>query len=388
MIDHPYITDPDYSTTVMSWYDGAPHFFSSVPDGVEGWSAPINVFHLAYGTIFVFAIVMCHVWWKRGSFRVRKRQVLDSVLVAVAAIVIGGRLGEAIFYQPEYYFSHPMRILTNASGFTIHGMILFTIIVFWFWARWIKRPWFHLLDQSVIFVAFGTILGRIANFMSADLWGRESSLPWAMRFPMRGPLFRKIVANPADQTFMVVTDQLPDGTEAYHIEPWTPDQGIEIPKDGVFYDYPVGSHDSSIHEIARQVLTTPRHPSQLYQAITEGLVLLVILILVRRKATKVGQLSAWFLVSYGLLRTFAEFFRQPEPGLGFLFGLTRGQLLSLSMVIGGVILFIFIKRKPILIDTIPTDAPGFTPQVKKSNDTDSAAVETEEDSHATTSQAD
>jgi phosphatidylglycerol---prolipoprotein diacylglyceryl transferase len=362
MIDHPYITDPDYSTTVISWFDGGPHFFTSVPDGVDGLNL-LNVFHLAYGTIFVFAWLMCYIWWKRGSFRVRKRQVIDSVLVAVACIVIGGRLGEAIFYQPEYFFSEPSRLLFNAGGYTIHGMIGGTIIGFWFWARWIKRPWFHLLDQTVIFVAFGTPLGRIANFLSGDLWGRESDLPWATRFPMRGPLFRRVVANKDEEMFVVVNDELPASgdlpkREAYHLEPYTPDQPVEIPEDGVFYSYHVGSHDSNVIEFARMVVTTPRHPSQLYQAITEGLILLLILVLVRRRATHVGTLSAWFLVCYGGLRMISEFFRQPEPGLGFLLGLTRGQLLSLSMVIGGVILFAFIKRRPKLIDEIETDAPG------------------------------
>jgi phosphatidylglycerol:prolipoprotein diacylglycerol transferase len=365
MIDHPYITDPDYSTTVVSWYDGGPHFFTSVPAGVDGLNL-FNVFHLAYGTIFVFALVMCHIWWKRGSFRVRKRQVLDSVLVAVACIVIGGRLGEAIFYQPEYFFSKPSRLLFNAGGYTIHGMIAGTIIGFWFWARWIKRPWFHLLDQTVIFVAFGTPLGRIANFLSGDLWGRESSLPWATRFPMRGPLFRPVVANAKDQTFVVVSEA-PDvwtwpwedaPPSAHWLEKWEPDQTYEILPDGVWETYHVGSSDSTTLETVRMVVTTPRHPSQLYQAITEGLILLVILILVRRKATHVGTLSAWFLVCYGGLRMVSEFFRQPEPGLGFLLGLTRGQLLSLSMVIGGVILFAFIKRKPKLLDELETDAPG------------------------------
>ena len=375
MIDHPYITDPDYSTTIVSWYDGGPHFFSSVPAGVEGFSVPVNVFHLAYGIIFVFALVMCHVWWKRGSFRVRKRQVLDSVLMAVALIVIGGRLGEAIFYQPEYFFSKPERLLLNASGFTIHGMIAGTIIGFWFWARWIKRPWFHLLDQTVIFVAFGTPLGRIANFMSGDLWGRESDLPWAVRFPLLGPISRPVVANPQGETFLVYTDELPkteadpDGGVAYHVEPYTPDQTYQVPPDGVFYTYPVGSHDSNAIELTRMVVTTPRHPSQLYQAITEGFVLLLILILVRYKAKYVGTLSAWFLVCYGGLRMVSEFFRQPEPGLGFLLGLTRGQLLSLSMVIGGIILFAFIKRKPKLIAELETDAPGVvvTPPAASNN---------------------
>lgn len=358
MYNHPSITDPEYSTTVVSWYDGGLHFFTQVPeDGI----AFFNAFHLAYGTIFIFAWYMCHYWWRHGSFRVRKRQVLDSVLVAVAAIIVGGRLGEAIFYQPEYFFSEPSRLITNSSGFTIHGMILFTIIVFWFWSRWIKRPWFHLLDQSVIFVAFGTILGRIANFMAGDLWGREASVPWAVRFPMRGPLFRKVYANQQGETFM--RNYVPEADASY-LEPWIPDQGYEVLPGNSFQAIPKDNLDGPL-ELVRMVVTTPRHPSQLYQAITEGIVLLIILIIVRRKATKVGQLSAWFLVCYGGLRMISEFFRQPEPGLGYLLGLTRGQLLSLSMVVGGFILFVWIHRKPKLIADIATDAPGFTPQVER-----------------------
>ena len=97
------------------------------------------------------------------------------------------------------------------------------------------------------------------------------------------------------------------------------------------------------------------------------IILLIILILVRSKTRTVGVLSAWFLVCYGALRMISEFFRQPEPGLGYLLGLTRGQLLSLSMVVGGFILFLWIHRKPKSIADIPTDAPGITPQVEKNN---------------------
>lgn len=359
MFDHPYISAPDYSTSVVSWDEGTLRFFSQ--QGTELF----NVFHLAYGIIFVVALVMCHVWWKRGSFRVPRRTVLDSVLVAVAAIIIGGRLGEAIFYQPEYFFSQPMRLITNAGGFTIHGMILGTIIAFWFWARWIKRPWFHLLDQSVMFVGFGTILGRVANFLSADLWGRETSLPWATRFPMRGPLFRQVVENPQGETFVVVQTELPDDKFVSHLERWTPDQGWESLPDATFFSYPLNAPDSGVLEVARMVVTTPRHPSQLYQAITEGVVLFIMLIIVRYRATKVGTLSAWFLVCYGALRMLSEMFRQPEPGLGFLLGLTRGQLLSLSMVVGGLVLFACIRKRPINIDSLATDAPGFTPQLEQ-----------------------
>jgi phosphatidylglycerol:prolipoprotein diacylglycerol transferase len=238
-------------------------------------------------------------------------------------------------------------------------MILGVVVAFWFWARWIKRPWFHLLDQSVIFVAFGTPLGRIANFLSGDLWGRETDVAWGVRFPLRGPLFRRVVSDAQGDTYLVASVDQPDGKTVQYIEPWTPDQGFNLLPDAPIETYRVGSPDSNLFEAVQMVATSPRHPSQLYQALAEGVILLVILLLVRRRAKYVGQLSAWFLVCYGILRAFTEQFRQPEPGLGYLLGLTRGQLLSLSMVAAGAFLFWWVYRKRKRIDSIPTDAPGF-----------------------------
>ncbi|MBX3473766.1 MAG: prolipoprotein diacylglyceryl transferase [Planctomycetes bacterium] len=361
MLDHPYIADPEYSTTVLSWFDGGLHFFRRVPDhGIE----LLNLFHLAYGLIFVFALWVTRHWYKKGSFRVPRRAVLDSVLVAVASLVIGGRLMEAIVYNPQYYFEDPWRIVLNASGFTIHGMILGVIIAFWFWARWIKRPWFHLLDQTPIIVAFGTPLGRVANFLAGDLWGRETSLPWGTRFPMRGPLFRQVVANSKGETFVVVQQEVGKETFA-HLQRWPADQGIEILRDTQPWFAPVNSHDSGVYELVHQVVTTPRHPSQLYQAVTEGIVLLVIMLVVRHRTKLIGVQSGAFLLAYGLLRLGSEFFRQPEPGLGYLLGLTRGQLLSLSMAVAGVVVLAWAWRKKARIEDLPADPPHDNPPEAK-----------------------
>ncbi|MBE7492106.1 MAG: prolipoprotein diacylglyceryl transferase [Planctomycetes bacterium] len=349
MFDHPYLTDPEFSTTVVSWADGGLHFFRRVPE--HGIAGP-SVFHVAYGLIFLFALWFTRRAWRRGDFRVPDRAVLDSVLVAVAALVIGGRLMEAVIYNPAYYFEKPSRLVLNASGYTIHGMILGVIVAFWFWARWIKRPWFHLLDQTPVIVAFGTPLGRLANFLAGDLWGRETSLPWGVRFPMRGPLFRPVVANARGDTFVVVS---PDTGQTAYLQPWAPDQGIEVLKDTPFLHYPVNAPDSGVFELVQQVATTPRHPSQLYQAVTEGLVLLIVMLLVRRKTRLVGVQSGVFLVAYGLLRLGSEFFRQPEPGLGYLAGLTRGQLLCLGMVVAGAAVLVWARRKGQKIEDIPRD---------------------------------
>lgn len=366
MLDHPYIADPQFSTVVLSWFDGGPHFFRRVPPG--GISL-LSVFHLAYGAIFLFALWFTHRAYRNGTFRVPRRAVLDSVLVAVAALVLGGRLAEAVIYQPEYFFSQPLRLLTNASGFTIHGMILGVIVAFWFWARWIGRPWFHLLDQTPLIVAFGTPLGRVANFLAGDLWGRETDLPWGVRFPMRGPLFQEVVANGQGQTYLVVQQETAEGTTT-HLQRWSADQGIQVLSDSPGWFAPVGRHDSGIHELVYRVVTTPRHPSQLYQAVTEGLVLLVIMLVVRGRTRLVGVQSGAFLLAYGLLRLGSEFFRQPEPGLGYLLGLTRGQLLSLGMAAAGVVVLIWARRKSMPIDSIPDDrgpdcAPAPAPAAKE-----------------------
>lgn len=376
MADHPAITDPEYSTTVACWYDGGLHFFQRVPADTEGFNL-FNVYHLAYGIIFAVALWLCHRWWRKGSFRVRKRLVLDSILVAIAAIVIGGRLGEAIFYQPEYFFSQPTRLLTNASGFTIHGMIIGVILAFWAWGRWIKRPMFHLLDQACMFVAIGTPLGRIANFMGGDLWGRETGGDWGVRFLMRGPLFRRVYADADQNTYMLVREQPETGlidslnpfasepAEAQvWLQPWTPDQGWQVLDNKVYDIYPLGSSEGAL-QMVQTVVTTPRHPSQLYQALAEGVVLAIFLFVMRGRTKHVGELSAWFLIGYGVLRTLTESFRQPEPGLGYLLGLTRGQALSLAMVAGGSVLLYISRKRKLRIDSIATDAPGIEPQISK-----------------------
>ncbi len=358
MLDHPYITDPEYTTTFVSWFDGSLHWRQSPPTGSDGFVI-LDAFYLAYLTVFLVSLVLLRLWQRRGSLRIHPALCLDTVLVAVAGAAFGGRLGEAIFYNPEYFFSQPWRLVTNASGMTIHGVILGAVIALWLWARWIKKPFLHILDQGVIIIAFGTVLGRVANFMAGELWGRSSDLPWAMRFPMRGYLSRAIFADQRGETYMLVRDQV---TGTAHIEPYALDQTFEVLKDQPATMLPISPEPNAAYQIVWRCVTDPRHPSQLYQALADGLLLLIILILVRTKTKTVGVMTASFLVLYGLIRTGTELFRQPEPGLGFMFGLiTRGQALSLCMVIAGVIVAGLVKRKPLLIADIPlkaTDQPA------------------------------
>ncbi len=201
-----------------------------------------------------------------------KPQVDDFVTWATLGIVLGGRLGYVLFYRPGYFLFNPLEIFAVwGGGMSFHGGALGVIIATWLYARQQKMDLLGFGDRLATVVPIGLFLGRLANFINGELWGRVSDVPWAMVFPTGGPL--------------------------------------------------------------------PRHPSQLYQAAMEGLVLFVVLQwLVRQPALRErrGLLTGVFIAGYGLARIVGEFFRQPDAHLGFLFaGATMGQVLSLPMLVVG-----------------------------------------------------
>ena len=202
-------------------------------------------------------------------------QVDDFLTWATLGVVLGGRLGYVLFYQPAAFLEHPVRILEVwTGGMSFHGgMLGVTLATVWF----CRRNAISLLgfaDRLAVCVPGGLGLGRIANFINGELWGRVApeSVPWAMVFPYGGPL--------------------------------------------------------------------PRHPSQLYQAMLEGVVLFVLLFTLSRRQSvraRAGMLTGVFLTGYGIARIIGEFFREPDAFLGFLtFGATMGQFLSIPMVIAGL----------------------------------------------------
>jgi phosphatidylglycerol:prolipoprotein diacylglycerol transferase len=380
VFDHPYISDPDYTTTLLAWtyeqdwWNGSLLFRESLKSSQNGFVI-LDVYYAAYFTVFLVAIWLLRTWQKRGSLHIEPSLCLDTVLIAVAGAAFGGRLGEAIFYNPEYFFFEPFRMVrdspgalltikpwrlfTNASGMTIHGVIIGGVFAVWLWSRMIKKPFLHILDQGTIIIAFGTVLGRVANFLGGELWGRSTDLPWGTRFLLKGYLSRQVYANERGDTFMLVRETVEkDGAKEIveHLEPWQVDQTYEVLKDQPANWVSVGAPGQAFEQVWRCV-TDPRHPVVLYQALGDGLLVLVLLILIRWKTRHVGVMTASFLILYGIIRTILEKFRQPEPGLGFILGLTRGQLLSLAMVAAGLLVFAWIKRKPRLIAEIPVETP-------------------------------
>jgi phosphatidylglycerol:prolipoprotein diacylglycerol transferase len=208
----------------------------------------------------------------------------DFVLWVTLGIILGGRAGYVLFYNPSFFAAHPLEILQLwKGGMSFHGGFLGCVVAaaLFAWNRGVS--FLSLGDITCAVGPIGLFLGRLANFINGELWGRAADVPWAMVFPGAGPL--------------------------------------------------------------------PRHPSQLYEAALEGLVLFVILaMMVRAGALKrPGLIVGAFACLYALMRVFCEFFREPDAQLGFLWGgLTMGMLLSIPLFIAGLVfLAIALRRAPL-----------------------------------------
>jgi phosphatidylglycerol---prolipoprotein diacylglyceryl transferase len=202
-------------------------------------------------------------------------QVDDFVSWATLGIVLGGRLGYCLFYQPAVYLADPLGILRVwTGGMSFHGGMLGVAIAILLFCRRYNISILGFGDRLAVCAPIGLGLGRVANFINGELWGRPAPdyLPWAMIFPRGG---------------MVA-----------------------------------------------------RHPSQIYQALMEGLILFLIMFLLSRRESirgRLGMLTGIFLIGYAVARIIGELFREPDDFLGFLaFGATMGQLLSIPMLLAGL----------------------------------------------------
>jgi phosphatidylglycerol:prolipoprotein diacylglycerol transferase len=214
------------------------------------------------------------VWLARKPPATVTTLQLDDFLVwAIIGVILGGRLGYVLFYQPSQYFADPVMILQLwHGGMSFHGGTVGVIIALILFARLRKIPFLALCDIVTAAVPIGLFLGRLANFVNAELYGRATDVPWAMVFPS------------------------------------DPEQ-------------------------------VPRHPSQLYEAGLEGIVLFSVLFVLMQNESvrrRHGLVTGVFLAGYALARIVAEFFREPDAFLGFIAaGTTMGQWLSLPMLIAG-----------------------------------------------------
>ncbi len=245
------------------------------------WYALAYIFGLLLGWLYARHLVSRENYW--NGMRRPSADSLDDLLVYVAlGVILGGRIGYVLFYNIEFFISNPLKIfMVWEGGMAFHGGLAGAALAVWLFARRHQVSALTVADICCTVVPIGIFLGRIANFIKPELWGRASDVSWAMVFPDAGPL--------------------------------------------------------------------PRHPSQLYEAGTEGLLLLAILWLAVRSGAfqRPGLASGIFAAGYGLARIFCEFFREPDPQLGFLFGgATMGMLLSLPLIAVGIILLWVANARP------------------------------------------
>ena len=238
-----------------------------------------------YGLMYVLGFIACYYLVRKQirefSYTALEPHFENLNLILILSVVIGGRLGYVFFYNFSYYMAHPLEIpATWTGGMSFHGATIGCLVGGFLFTKVKQLDFWSCADLYVATIPIGLGLGRIGNFINGELFGRVSSVPWAMVFPGGGPL--------------------------------------------------------------------PRHPSQLYEALLEGLLLFTILWLLRAKPWSGaknwphGSILSLFLIGYGLLRSVVELFREPDAQLGILQGgLTMGQLLSIAMICGGTVLWWF-----------------------------------------------
>lgn len=238
-----------------------------------------------YGLMYLAAFAAA--WWL-GRLRARRpgapltpEQVEDLILWGAIGVVVGGRLGYALFYGFDHLVADPLWLFRIwEGGMSFHGGLLGVIVGMWWFARSQGQALGDMLDFVAPIVPLGLGFGRIGNFIGQELWGRPTDLPWGMVFP-------------------------------------------------------------------RDPLGLARHPSQLYQAALEGLLLFVLLWWFSSRPRPRFAVSGLFLLLYGLFRFAVEFAREPDAEIGFVaFGwLTRGQLLCLPMIVFGLLLLAWAWRR-------------------------------------------
>lgn len=266
---------------------------------------PLAIHWYAISYIVAFVLFM---WLGRRRIKtgrtIMTNEMLDDLLTwGVVGVILGGRLGYVLFYQPAAYLAHPVEILKIwQGGMSFHGGFLGVLLAITLFARKHQFRFFQISDFVAPLVPLGLASGRIGNFINGELWGRVTSPNafWAMGFPR---------AQDEDMTILAQDPQR-----------WLP----------------VWEHYHML----------PRHPSQLYEVALEGITLFVILWLFSSKPRPTGQVSALFLLGYGLFRFIAEFGREPDNFLGLLaFHLSMGQWLSLPMILLGAAGFMYFGHK-------------------------------------------
>jgi phosphatidylglycerol---prolipoprotein diacylglyceryl transferase len=268
--------------------------------GLDPVALNLGFFELRWYSLAYLAGIFVGYWYllklaKEPGSPLARRHADDMVFYAALGIILGGRLGYVLFYNFSYYLENPLDILKLwDGGMSFHGGVIGTMLGIFYLARKNGLQWLRIHDYVACCVPFGLFFGRLANFVNHELWGAPTDVPWAIRFP-------EVIA------------------------------GLTA-------------------------LGPPRHPSQLYEAALEGLVLFAILWWMFWKTEaryEPGKLVGAFIFFYGLFRFGVEFVREPDSQLvefAQATGLHMGQWLSLPMILGGLYLMMTARKRRVRVE--------------------------------------
>lgn len=281
---------------------------------------------LAYVLAFLCSYLLLRVLSKIGYADLPVAKVGDFITgCALFGVIIGGRLGYVFFYNPGM-LREPLSILKVwQGGMSSHGGMIGVLLFALYYARRHQISWLNLGDNLVATAPLGLFFGRCANFINGELYGRATNVPWAMQFP------KELLDHPAEAEGAVAACAQIDSALT------TPEAVVAA----VHREPPV-------REVLRSILT-PRHPSQLYEAFFEGIVLFAILWFVRTRMRQPnGIIIGLFFICYAIFRIVIECFREPDsPMIG---SFTRGQFFSFFLIAIGAAFIVAAKMRP----TFPT----------------------------------
>ncbi|MES2965130.1 MAG: prolipoprotein diacylglyceryl transferase [Bdellovibrionota bacterium] len=329
----------------------------------------IRWYGLAYLAGFVIAALLMIFMAKRGRRTIHAEQVTDFITYLVLGTMIGGRVGYALFYSPElltdFSSSFPFWSLLKVweGGMASHGGIAGVFIAAVLFARRHDLDWRHLGDLVGLGGSGGIILGRIANFINGELFGREAASwwPWPVKFPGEMYLWLKHDREKQIADLTSGPDLIPRMTEAVtafggNLDQWNTSitQIRTSTMARGFVQSMINNLIQAIesgNEAVRMALgphLTPRYPSQLIEALLEGVLSFLVTFFFWRKPRKPGVVGSIWLTTYCLMRILGEQFRLPDAEIGYqIFGLTRGQVLSFGMLAIGIGLLVYCARRDV-----------------------------------------
>ncbi len=282
-----------------------------------GPSFGIRWYGFSYLLAFFCGFLLLRWLAQRRYCALAPAKVGDFILLASLGVVAGGRLGFVLFYRPDQLLADPLFVFRVwDGGMSSHGGMIGLTLVTFLYARSQRISWLSLADNIAVVATVGLFLGRCANFINGELYGRAAQVAWAVQFPKEAFDLPEIGA----RTLAAAQAVRPEiGGLDEIIEQARSDQGLQ--------------------DVLHQTLT-PRHPSQIYEALLEGVFLFGILwfLRVRTKQPR-GMLAGLFLLLYALVRVIVEIFREPDAPLTGPF--TRGQTLSVMLIVGGICFVVY-----------------------------------------------